>query len=70
MNEYRHLSELTNREIECLQLTANGNTYAETAALMNISPATVRCYRRTIIDKFSCRTIAAAVAIAIKQGIF
>lgn len=61
-NEYIH--SLSNREIECLILVADGKTYSEIAHILQISDHTVRGYIRSLRIKLNCTTLAQAVGRA------
>jgi DNA-binding NarL/FixJ family response regulator len=67
---------LTRREIEVLQLSANGLTAQEIATALCIVPVTVDAYRQRIFEKLcpddedgSRMNIARAVAIALREGV-
>lgn len=60
---------LTKREAECLLLTAHGKSSLETGELLNISKLTVETHRRSIKQKFACKTMAQAVFLGIKYGV-
>jgi len=49
---------LTPRELEVLQLLAKGYTTAQVAAVLGISPDTVRGYRKQLHYKFGVNRVA------------
>jgi DNA-binding CsgD family transcriptional regulator len=53
---------LTPRELEVLRWVAPGKTNAEIAALLHISPETVRRHMRNVFSKLGVRTRTAAAA--------
>lgn len=62
------LSRLTPREWECLRLTAQGYREAEAAALMGLSPTTVRFHLDNVVRKLGASTRTHAVALAAQLG--
>jgi DNA-binding CsgD family transcriptional regulator len=58
MNNILHLSE---RERTCLFWVAQGKTVEEIALLMQIKACTVQTYRRRILTKLHCHSLAQAV---------
>ena len=61
--------QLTTREQRILSLVAEGLTTPLIAAEMNLSPETVKWYRKRIIRKFSATTSAEVVKKAIEKNI-
>lgn len=61
---------LTQREIECLKLTAIGKDAGDIATILGISPHTARDYLKSVRFKLDCITSAQAVSKAVKAGIF
>jgi DNA-binding NarL/FixJ family response regulator len=61
--------ELSAREREILQLIAEGRTFKEIAALLNISPRTVEFHRNKIADKTGRKTMADLTRYAVRIGI-
>ncbi len=59
---------LTNREKEVLKLVAEGKSSNDIAALLKISPKTVKVHRLNIMNKLDIRNITALVKYAIKSG--
>ena len=67
----RHsFNSLTYREREVLRLVADGNTDRMVAETLVISPRTVNRHLSNIFTKLSVPGRAAAVALAIRQGLF
>lgn len=60
---------LSEREVEVLKLRADGYSYWDIAAELNISGNTVRSHLKNIYKKLDAKTGAQAVAKAIRQGI-
>jgi len=60
---------LTQREIECLQLSALGKTYQEIADSLGISERTVRFHVSNACSKLSVDRRSRAVTRAVKQGL-
>jgi DNA-binding NarL/FixJ family response regulator len=60
---------LTPREIEVLQLAANGATGREIAAALEVGPATVKTHFEHIYTKLNVSGRAPAVAIGVRQGL-
>jgi two-component system response regulator NreC len=58
---------LTTRERETLQLLAEGNSHAQIAARLNISPKTVETHRRHIATKLGIRDRAGLVKYAVRK---
>jgi two-component system response regulator NreC len=57
---------LTSRERETLQLLAEGNSQAQAAARLHISPKTVETHRRHIAAKLGIRDLAGLVKYAVR----
>lgn len=60
---------LTARELEVLQLTADGNSVAEVASGLFLSEATVKTHLHHVYEKLGVSDRAAAVASAIRLGL-
>ncbi len=58
---------LTSRELEVLQLIAEGHTTDEIAALLNISPNTAQHHRTNLKRKLDARSNAELIKIAVKK---
>jgi DNA-binding NarL/FixJ family response regulator len=61
--------ELAPREVNVLQLVADGNSNKEIARRLGISEETVKGYMKFIFTKLEARDRAHAVTIAVKRGI-
>jgi DNA-binding CsgD family transcriptional regulator len=60
---------LTDRELECLRLTAIGKDAGDIAIILGISPHTARDYLKSARFKLDCVTSAQAVTKAMKLGL-
>ena len=60
---------LTAREIQVLQIAANGDSVCEIAEALIVSPATVRSHLGSIYGKLGAKSRTAAVAIAMREGL-
>jgi DNA-binding CsgD family transcriptional regulator len=58
---------LSGRELEVLQLFANGLTTDEVARTLHLSPATVRSYGEQGMRKLSANSRVHAVAVALRM---
>jgi len=65
----RPKDELTSRELEVLQLLAEGKCSKEVAALLNLSVKTVETHRANTMRKLGIHTIAELVLYAVRAGI-
>jgi DNA-binding NarL/FixJ family response regulator len=63
------LEKLTDREREVFQLTVEGNSSAEIAEKLSLSPKTVETYRSRIMEKLAVEDITGLVRYAIKHGL-
>jgi DNA-binding NarL/FixJ family response regulator len=61
--------QLTGREVEVLQLVANGCSTAEIARRLHLSPFTVKAHVAKILDRLGVSDRAAAVAAALRQDL-
>ena len=61
--------EISKREIEILDLIAQGLTSNEIGDTLFISLNTVETHRKNIITKLKAENIANAIAIAIRKGV-
>lgn len=66
-NELREIPRLTKREKEILQLIADGMTTADIAGALHLSPLTVETHRKSLLQKFEVKNVAAMIKIAIEQ---
>jgi len=60
---------LTDREREVLRLIAEGNTTAEIAQMLHVSPHTVQSHRRAIMEKLNLHDRVELVKYAIRRGL-
>ena len=60
---------LTTREREVLQLTAEGKSTKEIAALLQVSVKTIETHLRQIMDKLQLNSIAELTRYAIREGL-
>ena len=58
------IHNISRREMECLNLIADGKTYGEVAGILGISEHTVRGYFRSLRHKLNCSTLAQVVGRA------
>jgi len=59
---------LSTREIEVVQLIAQGKTTHEIAKALCISPETVATHRKKIIRKTQCKNVVELIALAVDKG--
>ncbi|ASZ12676.1 response regulator transcription factor [Chitinophaga pendula] len=64
----KSLPRLTRREHEILQLIADGQTTADIANHLFLSPLTVETHRRNLLQKFEAKNVATLIKIAVQQG--
>jgi len=62
-------SVLTSREIEVLQLLAEGRTSKEIAGILEVSVKTIDTHRQNLMAKLDLRSIAELTKFAIREGI-
>ena len=62
------VQRLSRREREVLELFAHGQTGAEIAEALYVSPETVRTHTRNALRKLSARTRAHAVAMVVRES--
>jgi DNA-binding NarL/FixJ family response regulator len=60
---------LTDRELSCLQLLADGQSTKEIASEMHLSEETVKTYLKSIFKKLAVRDRTEAVAEAFRRGL-
>lgn len=63
------LEALSRRELEVVQLVAEGKTSAEIASLLALSPKTVETYRSRLMQKLGVSDIPGLVKFAIQHGL-
>ena len=61
--------DLTPRELEVLELFAEGHSTREMALLLWVSEETVKSHVKKVLDRLQARTRAHAVALAFRAGI-
>jgi DNA-binding NarL/FixJ family response regulator len=61
--------DLTSRELEVLELLAQGSTNKQVASALNISDNTVRCHVNNIMEKLQVSDRTEAVVNALKTGV-
>ncbi len=61
--------QLKKRQIEVLQLLAEGYTMKEAGAMLNIKPRTVAFHKYQIMDSYGLKTHAEFVMFAIKHHV-
>ncbi|MGR3276206.1 response regulator transcription factor [Acaryochloris sp. 'Moss Beach'] len=62
-------SDLTDRELEVLQLLSKGNSNQEIAAALTISEGTVKFHINNILSKLGVKDRTQAVIVALKKGL-
>lgn len=67
VNELKDIPRLTKREKEILQLIADGLTTADIAGALHLSPLTVETHRKSLLQKFEVKNVAALIRAAIEQ---
>ena len=65
----KHQSNLTQREFEIIALIAQGLKSSEIAERLFLSRHTIDTYRRTILEKTSCKNSAELIAYAVRNGL-
>jgi two-component system, NarL family, response regulator len=61
--------ELTDREIEVLQLSADGLTMPQIGEALHLSPETIKAYRKRTIAKLEALNGTHAAIIALRRGL-
>jgi two-component system, NarL family, response regulator NreC len=69
INHVRIENELTERELEIIELFAEGYNYKEVADKLSISSHTVETHKRNIFEKLEINSVVGLVKYAIKNGI-
>lgn len=59
---------LTEKERQCLYLSAQGKRLKEIAAFLNVSIKRITQYRQSIIQKLGCKNITSAIIVGIRYG--
>jgi DNA-binding NarL/FixJ family response regulator len=60
---------LTKRELQVLQLIAEGKTTKEVAARLAVSVKTIETHRKQIMDKLGIHSIAGLTKFCIREGL-
>ena len=60
---------MTERELQILQLLAQGQSSTKIAKALGLSPSTIMWYRKRLHLKFDVHSIAELVVAATKQGL-
>jgi len=60
---------LTKRQLQVLQLIADGHSTKEIAAILEISVKTIETHRKQIMDKLEIRTTAGLTKYCIREGL-
>lgn len=68
-NQASQIEELSSREIDVVKLVANGNTNAEIADVLHISPRTVDSHRTNIMRKLDIHNVAGITKYAFRNGL-
>jgi DNA-binding NarL/FixJ family response regulator len=68
-DSYFHGGRLTKREIQVLQLIAEGKTTKEIAATLAVSVKTIETHRKQIMDKLRIRSVAGLTKYCIREGL-
>jgi len=63
------VQRLTRREVQVLQLIADGRSTKEIAAILEVSVKTIETHRKQIMDKLGIRTIAGLTKYCIREGL-
>lgn len=61
--------ELSPRQREVMQWTAEGKTCAEIAAIMGVAESTIRHHRMKVFEKLGVVSAAHAIALCFRQGL-
>jgi DNA-binding NarL/FixJ family response regulator len=69
LNDLIAISFLSPKELEVLQLVAEGKSSKEISARMQVSVKTIEKHRGRIMDKLNIRTIAELTKYAIREGL-
>jgi two-component system, NarL family, response regulator NreC len=63
------VQKLTKRELQVLQLIADGKSTKEIAAALEVSIKTIETHRKQIMDKLGIRTIAGLTRYCLREGL-
>jgi DNA-binding CsgD family transcriptional regulator len=67
--ENKFKEQFTKREIEILIQIAKGNSFAEIAEQLNISPHTINTHKKNILKKSGCKSSPELIARCIREGV-
>ena len=62
-------ARLTRRELQVVQLVAEGNSTKEIAAILAVSEKTVETHRKQIMDKLDIHTVAGLTKYCVREGL-
>ena len=62
-------ARLTRRELQVVQLIAEGRSMKEIAAILAISEKTVETHRKQIMDKLDIHTVAGLTKYCVREGL-
>ena len=65
----REISDLTPRELEVLELLADGRNTKEIALLLGVSAKTVETHRTHVMEKLHSRSLADLTKLAVREGL-
>lgn len=68
-NKPPRLLQFSKRELEIIRLTSAGKSSKEVAALLNLKPATIDDYRKTMLRKTGCSNTDELATIAMRNGL-
>jgi DNA-binding NarL/FixJ family response regulator len=69
VNAVSHSAQLTRRELQVLQLIADGKTTKGIAAGLAVSVKTIETHRKQIMEKLGIRSIAGLTKFCIREGL-
>lgn len=65
----KHFIQLTQRELQCLSMIANGMTIQKISDCLHLSAETVKTHAKSIRNKMNCINITEAVSKAFRYGL-
>ena len=68
LHTMRHIDDITDRELEVLELMSRGCTYSETGRVLYVEASTVKSTLKRVRAKLGARNVTHAVAIALREG--
>lgn len=66
-DEHKRTNELTSRQLEVLQLLAEGRSMKEAAAVLNLTPRTVAFHKYRIMEQLKIKSTAELIQYAVKH---